>query len=77
MNSYSFYVKVMTKPAFNDGTTSFADKIMPLNGKSNFPISTYSDADGDTVTLTIEEGSGGTLPGWIKLVYMPGLTVDA
>lgn len=65
--SYSFTVKVMTKPAFNNGTTTFSALGVALNGVKSFPIPSFSDADGDNVTLSIAEGSGGILPSWILL----------
>lgn len=64
-NQYSFSVIVMSKPAFDDGTTSFSSLKIPLNSVKSFTVPAYSDADGDTVTISIEEGSGGTFPNWI------------
>lgn len=66
MNSiYTFNVKVMSKPVFNDGTTSFLGLTLSLNSIKSFPVPSFSDPDGDIVTISIAEGSGGTLPGWI------------
>lgn len=47
--TYSFSVKVMTKPtfAFSGGATSFSDLTVALGSTKTFSIPTYSDADGD------------------------------
>lgn len=66
-SSYNFTVKVMTKPAFDNGTTLFPDVTVALNSVKSFSVPSFSDVDLDSVTISIAEGSGGTLPNFIKL----------
>lgn len=70
-STYTFNVNVILAvnlpPVFNDGTTSFASLIAPLNSVKSFSVPLYSDPDGDIVTISVQEGSGGTLPSWIQL----------
>lgn len=63
--SYTFNVIVNSKPAFNDGTTSFTSLTVQLNMIQSFTVPAFSDADGDTVTISIEEVNGGSFPNWI------------
>lgn len=55
----------MSKPAFTDGTNSFSGLTVALNSIKSFNVPPFNDADMDTVTLSIAEGSGGVLPSWI------------
>lgn len=64
-NSYSFTLKVMTKPAFTDGTTSFPPITVALGSTNSFLVPSFSDVDQDTVTISIAEASGGTFPNFI------------
>ncbi len=52
----TFTVNVKSKPEFTDGTTKFKDMTIKVKSAGdNFIIPTFNDADGDTVTITIEE----------------------
>lgn len=66
-STYSFdvIVNLNSPPVFNDGTTSFADLTVPLNTVKSYTVPSFSDPDGEAVTISIAEGSGGTLPSWI------------
>lgn len=57
----------MSFPTFIDGTTTLAGLTVPLNSIKSFSVPLFSDPDGDAVTISLAEGSGGSLPSWIKL----------
>lgn len=61
---YQFSVIVMSKPTFAS-KISFTSLTVPLNSSKSFPVPSFSDADGDAVSISIAEGSGGTLASWI------------
>lgn len=63
--SYSFNVIVMSKPGFTGLITAFSDLSVPLGNIKSLNVPSFSDADGDSVSISIEEGSGGTLPSCI------------
>lgn len=65
-NSYSFGVNVLSRvPIFNNVTTSFSDLMLPINSLGSFNVPSFNDPDGETVTLSIAEATGGTFPNWI------------
>jgi hypothetical protein len=42
-------------PYFTDGTTAFADVIVPINSIHNLPLPSYSDPDLTSVKLTFSQ----------------------
>lgn len=64
-NEYPFDVKVISKPIFKDGTTSFSEIKVALGTVKSFPLPAFYDPDNDTVSLSVVDTSGGTAPTWI------------
>lgn len=60
-------------PIFAGGITSFADLTIPLNSKGQHTIPVFSDPDGETVTITLEDikvasdGYVPSVPSWATI----------
>lgn len=52
-------------PVFDDSTTSFPDLTIKLGSNDKFTVPTFSDPDGETVAISIQEASNGIVPTWV------------
>ncbi len=66
----TFVINVQTRPpVFTDGTKSFADvTVGSVTPGKSFVVPPFTDPDGETVKITLEDSAGGSVPGWAQLV---------